>query len=211
MGSLDIPPRGRHTRSVPGARWRVDQLVDDVARLGRRGLPRDRYFGEVAARLRRVLDCDATCWHTVDPHTRLMTSDAPQELISEGVFTPESAPDAGAMIVASEYFVQDVNTLRMPTGMRRDARLANDVLHPRASRSSYEQHSSVAVGAGARSTSPGARTGKISAPRTRTRSRNSPPLSLTASAPRFGSTPPAKQRTTPRPGSSSLAPATRSS
>lgn len=108
---------------MTGARWRIDQLVDDVGLLGRRGLARERYFAEVAARLRRVIDCDATCWHTLDPQTRLMTSDAPQELIDEAVFTPETAPDAGAVIVASEYFIPDVNTFaslasrRVPVGI----------------------------------------------------------------------------------------------
>ncbi len=101
----------------------MDRLIDDVALLGRRALPREQYFGEVAARLRRVIDCDATCWHTLDPQTGLMTSDAPQELISEGVFTPQAAAEAGAGIVASEYFVTDLNTFaslaarRIPVGI----------------------------------------------------------------------------------------------
>ena len=101
----------------------MERLIDDVALLGRRALPREQYFGEVAARLRRVIDCDATCWHTLDPQTGLMTSDAPQELISEGVFTPQAAADAGAGIVASEYFVTDLNTFaslaarRVPVGI----------------------------------------------------------------------------------------------
>jgi hypothetical protein len=101
----------------------VERLIDDVALLGRRALPREQYFGEVAARLRRRIDCDATCWHTLDPQTGLMTSDAPQELISEGVFTPQAAADAGAGIVASEYFVADLNTVaslaarRVPVGI----------------------------------------------------------------------------------------------
>jgi DNA-binding CsgD family transcriptional regulator len=108
---------------MPAGRWVVERLIDDVALLGRRALPREQYFGEVAARLRRVIDCDATCWHTLDPQTGLMTSDAPQELISEGVFTPETAAEAGAGIVASEYFVSDVNTFaslaarRVPVGI----------------------------------------------------------------------------------------------
>src|ERR1039458_9539173 len=105
------------------ARWQVDQLIEDVARLGRKGLPREEYYGEVATRLRRVVDCDATCWHTLDPQTRLITSDAGQELISEGVLTPETISDAGALILASEYFVKDVNTFaelaarRAPVGI----------------------------------------------------------------------------------------------
>ena len=80
---------------MAAARWTVERLVDEVALLGRRALPREQYFGELAARLRRVIDCDATCWHTLDPQTRLMTSDAPHELISAGVFTPETAVAAG--------------------------------------------------------------------------------------------------------------------
>ena len=101
----------------------MERLIDDVALLGRRALPREQYFGEVAARLRRVIDCDATCWHTLDPQTGLMTSDAPHELITEGVFTPQTAADAGAGIVASEYFVPDLNTFsglaarRVPVGI----------------------------------------------------------------------------------------------
>ncbi len=99
--------------------------------LGRRGLPREQYYGELAARLRRVIDCDATCWHTIDPQTRLMTSDAPDELLSEGVLTLETAPDAGALIVASEYFVEDVNTFaglasrRVPVGILSQATNGN--------------------------------------------------------------------------------------
>src|SRR5215216_5231672 len=95
---------------MPAARWPLDRLVEDVARLGRRGLPRERYYAEVSARLRRVVPSDAACWHTLDPQTRLMTSDAPHELVSEGVFTPDTIMAAGALLVASEYFVEDVNT-----------------------------------------------------------------------------------------------------
>jgi DNA-binding CsgD family transcriptional regulator len=91
-------------------RRQIDGLVDDVVLLGRRGLPREQYFAEVAARLRRVIDSDATCWHTLDPQTGLMTSDAPAELISSGLLDAETAPKAGERIVASEYFIADVNT-----------------------------------------------------------------------------------------------------
>ena len=73
--------------------------------LGRRGLPRDEYFAELAPRLRRAISNDATCWHTLDPHTRLLTSDAPHELIDHGVYTPETAGAAGELIVRSEYLV----------------------------------------------------------------------------------------------------------
>jgi DNA-binding CsgD family transcriptional regulator len=95
---------------MPAGRWDVDRLVEDVTRLGSRGLPREQYYAEVSARLRRVVPSDAACWHTLDPQTRLLTSDAPHELVSEGVFTPETVTAAGALLVASEYFVEDVNT-----------------------------------------------------------------------------------------------------
>ena len=120
---LDRPLGRVYSRRMAAARWQVDQLIEDVALLGRNGLPREEYYREVAARLRRVVDCDATCWHTLDPQTRLITSDAGQELISEGVFTPETISDAGALILASEYFVKDVNTFaglsarRVPVGI----------------------------------------------------------------------------------------------
>lgn len=108
---------------MTASRWSVDRLADEIARVGRRGLPRDQFFDEVALRLRRVVDCDATCWHTLDPQTRLMTSDAPRELIDAGVFTAQSAARAGEAILASEYLVEDVNTFaalaqrRVPVGI----------------------------------------------------------------------------------------------
>ncbi len=107
--------------------WPVDRLVDEVELLGTRGLPREQYYRELAERLRRVIDCDATCWHTLDPETQVMTSEAPQELIEQGVFSPETAPAAGAVIVASEYLREDVNTFaalarrRVPVGILSEA------------------------------------------------------------------------------------------
>ncbi len=95
---------------MPAGRWQLDRLVEDVARLGSRGLPRERYYAEVSDRLRRVVPNDAACWHTLDPQTRLMTSDAPHELISSGLLTPETVMAAGAQLIASEYFIADVNT-----------------------------------------------------------------------------------------------------
>jgi DNA-binding NarL/FixJ family response regulator len=109
------------------ARWPVERLVDEIELVGGRGLSRTKYFREVADRLRRVIDCDATCWHTLDPETRVMTSDAPHELIEQGVFTSETAPAAGTLLVASEYLREDVNTFaalagrRVPVGTLTDA------------------------------------------------------------------------------------------
>jgi DNA-binding CsgD family transcriptional regulator len=103
---------------VAARRWDLDRLATDVAAVGRRGLARDAYFAEVAARFRRVVDCEAMCWHTLDPITRLMTSDAPQELVDAGVFTAESATRAGAAVVASEYVGQDFNAFAGLVGRR---------------------------------------------------------------------------------------------
>ncbi len=100
----------------------VHWLSGEIELLGARGLPRDEFFGELAPRLRSVIDNDATCWHTLDPHTRLLTSDSPDELIARGVFTAEEAQAAGELIVRSEYMVEDVNsfaglaTQRVPVG-----------------------------------------------------------------------------------------------
>jgi DNA-binding CsgD family transcriptional regulator len=93
-------------------------MVEEVSLLGRRGLPRDQYFAEVTARLRRTIASDATCWHTLDPQTGLMTSDVPDELISSGVFTGDGAAAAGERIVASEYLIEDFNTFAGLAGRR---------------------------------------------------------------------------------------------
>jgi DNA-binding CsgD family transcriptional regulator len=99
-------------------RWSVDRLREEIELLGARGLPRDEYFAQLAPRLRRVIENDATCWHTLDPHTRLMTSDAPAELVERGIFTAETASAAGELLVRSEYLVPDSNTFAQLAGRR---------------------------------------------------------------------------------------------
>src|SRR4051795_5894541 len=103
--------------------WSSERLIDDIDLLAARGLPRKEFFAELAPRLRSVIDNDASCWHTLDPHTRLMTSDSPDELIERGVFAIDEAPAAGELIVRSEYIVDDENTFaalaarRVPVGI----------------------------------------------------------------------------------------------
>jgi DNA-binding CsgD family transcriptional regulator len=105
------------------APWTADRLLDEIRRLGARGLPRDRYFAELAPRLRRAIDNDASCWHTLDPHTRLLTSDAPDELIDRGILTAETAVPAAEVLLRSEYLVDDHNAFaqlaarRTPVGI----------------------------------------------------------------------------------------------
>ncbi len=101
----------------------VEQLVDEIDLLAAKGLPRREFFAEVSPRLRKVIDNDASCWHTLDPHTRLLTSDDPTELIGLGIFAPDEAPAAGELLVRSEYMIEDVNTFaglaarRVPVGI----------------------------------------------------------------------------------------------
>lgn len=103
--------------------WSPERLIDEIDLLGARGLPRKEFFAEISPRLRNVIDNDASCWHTLDPHTRLMTSDSPDELIERGIFAPGEAPAAGELLVRSEYIVEDVNTFaelaarRVPVGI----------------------------------------------------------------------------------------------
>jgi DNA-binding CsgD family transcriptional regulator len=92
------------------APWTSERLVDEITLLGTRGLPRREYFAELAPRLRRAIHCDGTCWHTLDPHTRLMTGDAPDELVERGIFAAEDVDSAGEIMVRSEYLVDDFNT-----------------------------------------------------------------------------------------------------
>lgn len=93
-------------------------IVDEIASLAARAMPREELFAELAPRLRRVIDSDATCWHTLDPYTRLMTSDAPAELIERGIYTAECAPSAGELMARSEYLIEDFNTFASLAGRR---------------------------------------------------------------------------------------------
>jgi DNA-binding CsgD family transcriptional regulator len=103
--------------------WSPDRLRTEIAALGERGLPREEYFAELAPRLRRALPSDGSCWHTIDPQTRLLTSDEPRELIDRGILDLEEAAAAGEVIVNSEYRGEDANSFaalaarRVPVGI----------------------------------------------------------------------------------------------
>lgn len=103
--------------------WTPRRLIDEIEQLGVRGLPREEFFAELAPRLRRVIPNVASCWHTLDPHTRLLTGDASADLVDRGVFTADAAKAASRLIVRSEYVVDDVNTFaglaarRVPVGV----------------------------------------------------------------------------------------------
>lgn len=105
------------------AEWSTERLKSEIAVLGTRGLSREEYFAELAPRLRRVVDSDASCWHTLDPQTRLLTSDEPRELVEAGIYTPDTVAAAGEVLVRSEYMSDDRNTFaelatrRVPVGI----------------------------------------------------------------------------------------------
>jgi DNA-binding CsgD family transcriptional regulator len=118
-------------RCMRSPRWSADQLQQEVLDIGGRGLSRNEFFAELAPRLRRVIDNDASCWHTLDPQTRLLTSDEPAELIERGIYTAEAAPAAGELLVRSEYLIEDRNTFaelasrRVPVGILEQATRGN--------------------------------------------------------------------------------------
>jgi len=102
----------------------VARAPDRRDRSARRpGSAAEGVLAELSPRLRNVIDSDASCWHTPDPHTGLMTSDSPDQLIERGVFAPDEAQAAGELLVRSEYIVEDVNTFaglaarRVPVGI----------------------------------------------------------------------------------------------
>ena len=115
----------------------IAALVDEIDLIASRGVPRRELFAEIASRVRTVIDNDASCWHTLDPHTRLLTSDDPAELIGRGIMTAEQGPGAGELLIRSEYMVDDVNTFaelaarRVPVGILDHATRGDPARSPR--------------------------------------------------------------------------------
>jgi DNA-binding CsgD family transcriptional regulator len=98
--------------------WDADRLTAEVERLALRGMPRDQLHAELASRIRRVVRVDAACWHGLDPHTLLMTTADPVELLQHGYLTPENEPDAARVVLSSEYDRDDYNTFAALAGRR---------------------------------------------------------------------------------------------
>lgn len=115
--------------------WTTDRLTDEIARLGARGLSRQELFAELGPRLRHVVASDAMCWHTLDPHTRLMTSDAPDELVAAGVYSAETVGGAGELMARSEYLIDDVNTFAEIAQRRTPVAILDRVTRGRPERS----------------------------------------------------------------------------
>ncbi len=111
---------------MPGS-WDADRLVAEVRRLALRGLEREEYSRELAARLRRAMAFDAACWHALDPETLLLTTVNPEELHGFGFMDARSEPHAARVFLASEYERPDVNAFavlarrRVPVGILSEA------------------------------------------------------------------------------------------
>ena len=115
--------------------WSAERLADELTRLGTRALRPEAYFDEVSARLRRAVPSQANCWHTLDPETRLLTSEAPGELVRSGVFSAETAPAAGQLVINSEYIVEDANTFAALSRRRTTVGILSDATRGRPERS----------------------------------------------------------------------------
>jgi hypothetical protein len=119
-GDTDHPPQGIFVAAngtLGAMEWSIDRLIDETQRLAARGLARAEFFAELAPRLRNVIDHDASCWHTLDPHTLMLTSDAPDELIDRGIYAPRQAAAAGELIVRNPRLV---STDILPAAFRGD-------------------------------------------------------------------------------------------
>src|SRR5262245_42558513 len=53
---------------------------------------------------------DAMCWHGLDPHSGLLTTANPEELLGGNFLTPDGEAGAARAVVTSEYVRDDYNT-----------------------------------------------------------------------------------------------------
>jgi DNA-binding CsgD family transcriptional regulator len=79
-------------------RWAPERVLADLERLALRAPTRAEFFDEAAARLKRALDFDGACWHTLDPGSDLITQHCLQDIV-----------DRFPILANNEYAVEDVN------------------------------------------------------------------------------------------------------
>jgi hypothetical protein len=77
--------REKTTRSASRNTWAPERLLDDLER-------------QAAARLKRTVQFDGACWHTLDPGSNLITHHRLQDL-----------PDRFRVLANNEYGVDDVD------------------------------------------------------------------------------------------------------
>jgi DNA-binding CsgD family transcriptional regulator len=117
------------------AAWDAERLVAEVRRLSLRGMQRDEFHRELAARIRRTVPIDATCWHGLDPRTLMLTSADPVELLAGGFITPETEPGAAQAVLSSEYERDDYNTFASIAGRRAPVGILGESTRGRPERS----------------------------------------------------------------------------
>lgn len=100
-----------------------------------RGLPRDLLHAELASRIRRAVSVDAACWHGLDPHTLLLTTADPVELLDRGYLTPETEPNGARAVLASEYDRDDANAFAVLARRRAPVGLLSESTRGRPERS----------------------------------------------------------------------------
>lgn len=115
--------------------WTTERLIDEVERLGSRGMTYGDLHAEIALRLRRVFPVDAMCWHGLDPDTKLLTTANPVELMAGGFITPETESNAASAVVTSEYVRDDVNTFADLAGRRTPVGILSETTRGRPERS----------------------------------------------------------------------------
>jgi len=120
---------------VVAAAWETERLVAEIRGLAVRGLPRDEYYRELAARLRRTIAIDATCWHGVDPRTLLLTTASPEELLQRGFLSAETLPPAAQAFWACEYEREDYNTFAVLARRRAPVGILSEATRGRSQRS----------------------------------------------------------------------------
>jgi DNA-binding CsgD family transcriptional regulator len=92
------------------SRWIADEVRSDLERLALRVPTRAEFFDEAAARLKRRVQFDGACWHTLDPGSDLITQHRLQDL-----------PDRFPVLAHNEYAVDDVNKFAHLARTRRKA------------------------------------------------------------------------------------------
>src|SRR5437588_10736297 len=90
--------------------WAADRVLADLERLALRTPTRAEFFDEAALRLKRAVDFDGACWHTLDPGSDLITQHRLQDL-----------EDHFPVLADNEYAVPDVNKFQTLAHAKRKA------------------------------------------------------------------------------------------
>lgn len=96
--------------SLTRGRWAPERVLDDLRRLALSAPDRATFFDEAAARLKRAVQFDGACWHTLDPGSDLITQHRLQDL-----------PDRFPVLAQNEYGTDDVNKFAQLASRRRKA------------------------------------------------------------------------------------------